>query len=147
MVRPALVVGVFFALTACQVQHFAPPAPPPPPNPWALACKYSTYSCVGITPPTILKTNSMDDDALGQYVFGEDFVRVRPQGDEVRTAIVVAHELVHYLQWIHGQELETKGDQCRLEHEAFDVSYAVSIELKQPDTQWEEIKWAYGCPV
>lgn len=123
----------------------SPHATSAPLDPWKLACAHTRYSCVDVTPPTVLVTRTVEDGAYGTYHFGDDFIKVLPRLPTDQQIVVVAHEMVHYLQWVNGAKYESREDMCRLEHEAFDVSYAVSLDLWSPGTTWDDIHWVYGC--
>ena len=142
MIRSLFAVALL-ALSACYSLKTNEPK-----TAWEQACAHSTYSCRGVKEPLVVEAD-LADRIYGEYFPGTKHVIITVGLHEPKRTLVLAHEMTHYLQWVHKMTSmdDSKAVRCEREKEAFDVSYAVSIELGVPDTRWQDIAFVYGCPL
>lgn len=115
---------------------------------WAMACEAKKAKCAAFIPPYV--GYAMLPSRLGQYLPGELIVQVdiRLLGQPV-SALVVAHEMVHYLQFITGQ-LDAKAanflDTCAREQEAFTLVWAMDRKYKLAKGDKRLLTWEQARP-
>lgn len=124
---------------------------------WFLACVWSRYSCSGLARPYVVY-EPMTPGLYGYYWRADDTVYLSDalRGDKEMELVVLAHEMVHYLQYNRGawEPPFTKASSCGLEEEAFNVMAKIADAVYGRENYnyrrrgWDAMRAvSYGCSI
>jgi len=110
---------------------------------WAYACTYYLADCSSIEEPNVVLTSDLNHESQGYYINGDYEVSVAlVYANDPYLVVVLAHEMLHYLQWDKLGDNKDKASQCAREKEAFALDHNVGIALgleAHPDAfEWDD---------